>query len=102
MFVFFQVQAAWAVMFAMPVWAASEAARALDWLDALGVSVWLAGILGESIADRQLARFRADPPVPRRRATPGCGAGRGTPTTSSNGCSGGASWRWVRAPDTGG
>lgn len=61
MFVFFQVQAAWAVMFALPVWAASEATRALDWLDALGVAVWLAGALGEAVADRQLDRFRADP-----------------------------------------
>ena len=65
LFAFFQVQAAWAVMFAMPVWAAAEAARALDRLDALGVAVWAAGVLGESVADRQLARFRADP---RRRA----------------------------------
>ena len=61
LFVFFQVQAVWAVMFALPVWAAGEAARALDWLDALGVAVWAAGVLGESVADRQLARFRADP-----------------------------------------
>lgn len=61
LFAFFQVQAAWAVMFAMPVWAASEAVRPLDWLDALGVAVWAAGVLGESVADRQLARFRADP-----------------------------------------
>ena len=61
MFVFFQVQALWAVMFAFPVWAAGEAERALDWLDALGVAVWLAGVVGETVADRQLARFRADP-----------------------------------------
>ena len=60
MFVFFQVQALWAVMFAMPVWAAGEADRALDWLDALGLAVWTVGVLGESVADRQLARFRAD------------------------------------------
>ena len=60
LFAFFQVQAVWAVMFAMPVWAAGEATRALDWLDALGVAVWAAGVFGESVADRQLARFRAD------------------------------------------
>ena len=80
MFVFFQIQAAWAVIFAMPVWAASEAARTLDWLDALGVSVWLAGILGESIADRQLARFRADP----ARAAQACDTGL---------------WGWSRHPN---
>ena len=60
MFVFFQVQALWAVMFAMPVWAASEAERPMDWLDAFGVAVWAAGVLGESVADVQLERFRAE------------------------------------------
>jgi len=61
LFAFFQIQAAWAVMFAMPVWAASEATRGLDWLDAVGVAIWVVGVLGETVADRQLARFRADP-----------------------------------------
>ena len=80
LFAFFQVQAAWAVMFAMPVWAASEAMRALDWLDAVGVVVWAAGVLGESVADRQLARFRADP----RRAAEACDRGL---------------WGWSRHPN---
>ena len=80
LFAFFQVQAAWAVMFAMPVWAASAATRALDWLDAVGVVVWAAGVLGESVADRQLARFRADP----RRAGEACDAGL---------------WGWSRHPN---
>lgn len=80
LFAFFQVQAAWAVMFAMPVWAASEAMRALDWLDALGVAVWAAGVLGETVADRQLARFRADP----RNAGKACDTGM---------------WGWSRHPN---
>ena len=80
LFAFFQVQAAWAVMFAMPVWAASEATRALDWLDAVGVAAWAAGVLGESVADRQLARFRADP----RRAAEACDRGL---------------WGWSRHPN---
>ena len=80
LFAFFQIQAAWAVMFAMPVWAASEATRALDWMDALGAAVWAAGVLGESVADRQLARFRADP----RRAGDVCDTGL---------------WAWSRHPN---
>lgn len=59
MFVFFQVQALWAVMFALPVAAASLAPRAaLDWLDVMGAGVWLIALGGEWVADRQLARFR--------------------------------------------
>lgn len=62
MFAFFQIQALWALMFALPVVAASLASRGpLDWLDAAGVTVWLVALGGEWIADRQLARFRADP-----------------------------------------
>lgn len=62
MFVFFQVQALWAVMFALPVAAASLAPRdAPDWLDAAGVGVWLVALAGEWLADRQLAGFRAEP-----------------------------------------
>ncbi len=33
----------------------------LGWLDALGALVLLTSVVGESIADRQLERFRADP-----------------------------------------
>ena len=29
----------------------------------IGIAVWLLSVAGESIADRQLARFRADPPT---------------------------------------
>lgn len=62
MFVFFQVQALWAVMFALPVAAASLAPRAgLDALDFAGTAVWLLAIGGEWVSDRQLARFRSDP-----------------------------------------
>lgn len=62
MFVFFQVQALWAVMFALPVAAASLAPRgALDSLDVAGASVWLLAIGGEWLSDRQLARFRSNP-----------------------------------------
>ncbi|MGB0713917.1 MAG: DUF1295 domain-containing protein, partial [Gammaproteobacteria bacterium] len=61
MFVFFQVQAVWALMFALPVWAAAAAQRAPDLLDAIGLAVFVIAIGGESIADAQLAAFRQDP-----------------------------------------
>lgn len=62
MFAFFQVQALWAVLFALPVAAASLAPRGpLDWLDAAGAGVWLIALGGEWIADRQLAVFRTNP-----------------------------------------
>jgi steroid 5-alpha reductase family enzyme len=61
-FIFFQVQALWVVIFALPVWAAARAARAtFDLLDVLGIGLALVAIVGEAIADRQLAAFRANP-----------------------------------------
>jgi steroid 5-alpha reductase family enzyme len=60
-FVFFQVQAGWTLLFALAPWAASASARALGWWDALGVTIWLTAMIGEAVADRQLATFRAEP-----------------------------------------
>ncbi len=61
LFLFFQVQALWAVMFAVPMLvAAANPAPALSWMDGAGLAVWLLAVFGESIADRQLARFRRD------------------------------------------
>jgi steroid 5-alpha reductase family enzyme len=62
LFLFFQVQALWAVMFAAPMLAAARNPGApLSWLDLLGVAVWVVALGGETVADRQLARFRANP-----------------------------------------
>jgi steroid 5-alpha reductase family enzyme len=62
LFAFFQVQAVWAVLFAIPMLVAAMRTDApLDLLDAAGAAVWLVAVAGESIADRQLARFRRDP-----------------------------------------
>lgn len=62
MFGFFQVQALWALLFAMPMWAAATApGDALAWHDWAGLAIWLATIGGESVADSQLSRFRASP-----------------------------------------
>lgn len=61
-FGFYQVQATWTLLFALPVWAAASApGEGLGWTDALGVAIWLAAVAGESVADGQLARFKQDP-----------------------------------------
>jgi steroid 5-alpha reductase family enzyme len=59
--VFFQIQALWAVLFALPMLAAAGNAAPWSAWDALGVLLWLIGLAGETIADRQLAAFRAAP-----------------------------------------
>lgn len=61
MFVFFQIQALWALLFALPVWAAAASPDELGWVDAAGVTVWMVALAGESASDRQLSRFRASP-----------------------------------------
>jgi len=49
------------VLFALPFLAvAGNPIAVTSWLLA-GVAIWLLSVIGESIADRQLARFRADP-----------------------------------------
>ena len=46
----------------LPMFAAVRAPQPpLRWLDAVGVVLWLGGLGIESLADLQLARFRADP-----------------------------------------
>ena len=61
MFVFFQMQATWTILFALPFWAASRNTQAgLSWLDYLGISIWIIAMLGEFISDRQLANFKAE------------------------------------------
>ena len=61
-FLFFQAQASWVVLFSLPFAAAMTAPRVgLDVYDLVGVAVWLMAIVGEAVADAQLARFRAEP-----------------------------------------
>ncbi len=60
-FLFFQAQALLVVLFALPFVAVSAAPRLLAWWAAVAVVVWLVSVGGEAIADRQLARHRADP-----------------------------------------
>ncbi|WP_426663798.1 DUF1295 domain-containing protein [Rhodanobacter aciditrophus] len=60
LFAFFQFQALLIPLFALPfVAVATNAMTSLSWLVA-GVAIWVGGVLGEAIADAQLARFRAD------------------------------------------
>lgn len=61
-FGFYEFQALLVVLFALaPMIAMSRNAAALDWIDALGVAIWLIAILGETIADKQLQKFKEDP-----------------------------------------
>lgn len=60
-FVFFQAQALLVLLFSLPFLAASRVAGALPVWPTLACLVWLACVAGESIADDQLARFRAAP-----------------------------------------
>jgi steroid 5-alpha reductase family enzyme len=61
-FIFFQIQALWAVMFSVPfLVVAYNPTPGLTVFDILGIVVWIIAVGGESMADRQLAGFRADP-----------------------------------------
>ncbi len=59
--IFFQIQASWSVLFSIPILIAMGADRPLGWQDGLGATIWAIGVVGETVADRQLARFRAQP-----------------------------------------
>lgn len=61
MFVFYQVQAIGSVLFALPMLVAANSSAPWGWFDWAGLAVWSASLGGEAWADRQLARFRADP-----------------------------------------
>jgi steroid 5-alpha reductase family enzyme len=61
-FIFYQVQALFVIAFALPFFLASANPHpALTLWDFAGVGLWVAAVVGEGIADRQLARFRANP-----------------------------------------
>jgi steroid 5-alpha reductase family enzyme len=61
-FLVFQFQALLIVLFSLPFIAAATnpVATVTPWM-LLGLCIWVGSVVGESIADRQLARFRADP-----------------------------------------
>ena len=62
MWLFFMGQATVAFLFALPAWVvAQDPSATLNGAVFAGVAIWLISLAGESIADQQLARFRADP-----------------------------------------
>ncbi len=56
--IFFLLQASWVVLFAMPQYIAMQNARPFAWFDAAAIGIFAVSLIGESIADRQLAAFR--------------------------------------------
>jgi steroid 5-alpha reductase family enzyme len=61
LFWIFWLQALLAWVISWPLQTSIASHEPLSWLDGVGASVAIAGILIEAIADRQLAAFRADP-----------------------------------------
>lgn len=60
LFFFYQGQAAVAILFSLPMVAAMNRGAPDIWA-AFGVAVWLVAVVGETVSDKQLARFRNDP-----------------------------------------
>jgi steroid 5-alpha reductase family enzyme len=58
-FGFFQFQALLVVLFALPFWVVEQNPSARPFWLAAGIAIWLISVAGESLADAQLARFRA-------------------------------------------
>jgi steroid 5-alpha reductase family enzyme len=71
LFLFFQAQAVLVVVLAAPFLLASSAAAPVGALDIAAAALWLVGFAGEAAADRQLARFKADPSSRGRVCTAG-------------------------------
>lgn len=61
LYIVFGLQALLAWLIAMPLFAALSSTAPLNGLDLLGAGLVLAGLACESLADVQLARFKADP-----------------------------------------
>jgi len=80
MFAFFQIQASWVVLFAAPMMIAARRPGPLDWMDALGLAIFIGAIVGETVADRQLATWK------RRRSEDEVVCRRGL-------------WAWSRHPN---
>ncbi|HEV2110632.1 MAG TPA: DUF1295 domain-containing protein [Gammaproteobacteria bacterium] len=59
---FFELQALLAVVFALPAFfAAMNPSPELGWPEYLGLALWVAGVAGEALADKQLKDFKANP-----------------------------------------
>ena len=84
-FVFFQAQAILDVVLSIPFLLAARHGGAVGPVETIAVVLWAMAIAGETAADYQLARFKADPPTRAACAVTGSGATPGIPTTSSSG-----------------
>lgn len=61
MFRFYQMQGVAVVLFATPILIAAVNPSPLSWLDAMGALLGVVAIIGESLADSQLSKFRSNP-----------------------------------------
>lgn len=59
--IFYVMQATWVWLFALPAWVVSQGAQPPLWALVTGVALVGVAWLGETLADRQLGAFRADP-----------------------------------------
>jgi len=76
LFWFFMAQALIAWLFALPAWVvANDPSAALDGWVIAGLAFWLVSLAGESIADRQLSAFKADPDYGRDNRGKVCNIG---------------------------
>lgn len=80
LYIVFGLQAGLAWLVSLPLLAAINSNSPLDWLDAIGIALWLVGMMFEVVGDTQLARFKADP------------ANRGKVLTTGM-------WRYTRHPN---
>jgi len=60
-FIFFQMQAVFVILFLAPMIAAMTLGGPLGWREAVAAVIWIIAMRGETIADNQLARFKANP-----------------------------------------
>lgn len=61
LYIIFGLQAVLAWVVSLPLHGAIQSAAALNWLDGVGAALMVFGLLWETIADWQLARFKAKP-----------------------------------------
>jgi len=66
LYLVFGLQAVLAWIISAPVGASILAGGALSWVDVIGIAVVVFGIVFQTIADRQLARFKRDPANTKR------------------------------------
>lgn len=61
LWIFFMIQATWVVLFSLPQYAALHNTAVLGIFDLFAVLIFATSLIGESISDAQLARFKSQP-----------------------------------------